>query len=203
MHFEDLKVGQWVAMTMHDPTAANPETIRDMETLRPAPRRAMRQAIIREYNGLPMKIIAKSVPFILLEMPDGRAVQSLDIRTVHLTPLDKKYVKLYRDTMNRNITLQPEEDFSQDPLAGLRSDEDTFDPLSDQEPLSSQEDDHDSVLVTISATNRDCPGCNDSLREVRAANGEVNYYCPTCGWSTNDDDDDDPPYVHEQSSDEQ
>jgi len=79
---EDLHVNMWVAVTQYQTECATSFFGTPMDVERPC-------------DGKPWQIKAVSLPFICVS--DGHTRRSLDVRTVRLTRLHKRYVRMLRE----------------------------------------------------------------------------------------------------------
>lgn len=90
---EELRAGQDVAVLteLHE----CPTWLWSGELVGVRPEETVRLQVMSRCGGLPLRIKAVCLPFLVVVRPDGTAV-SLDVRRVQLVKLDRAYAKLVR-----------------------------------------------------------------------------------------------------------
>lgn len=166
MHPEDIKPGNWVAITAFDPTGATPSSIRHPTALDVNVPRKDLTLRITEYTGVPMKVLAVSLPFMLVQYIASAYVEALDVRTKRFTKLNKKFIKEFGATWGTNILNQQNQ---QHPHSFTSQEE------------QHNEDDH-GVMDLVPHESL-CPLCYNRLHEAQSTGPDTFLVCTACGWS--------------------
>lgn len=99
-HIENVKVGQWIVITNDHAHEKLVDKMRDYPWL-------LLQAPRIRYMGIPGRVIAKSSPFILLDVNGVRSV--VDSRFISWTKADRRYVNEFSKIDHPNESIKVDE----------------------------------------------------------------------------------------------
>lgn len=168
-HPENLKPGDWIAVVGHrdlDNQDDEPQMVMSMfgpSVSRPSPP--------PQYNGLPSKVVAISLPFICIT--DGKATEALDIRQIRVQKVSKRYAKaMIAGRRSEGVWAARQNTTDVQDVA------DVFNMTASDIVMSS------SDVLTFKMP-RTCPVCQEAEMKETLTEGEREWKlsCPSCGFT--------------------